>query len=135
MEFKGIIPQRQTWVKVIIIILAVLLLVIEFLKGQYIYIPIAAMVVLACFFQKEHIVSEEGVDIKYILFGHIMHNYWRWDEITTMHADYRKARPNIMLHIGKDIVTRSFVMDEKSCKGALELATRMNPKIYIQDIV
>ena len=88
---------------------------------------------VACFFKKEHVISEEGVDIKYMLFGFTMHNYWKWDEITTLHTDYKKAKPNVMLHIGKDIVVRSFVMEKDDCQGAIALARRMNPGIYIEN--
>ena len=37
-------------------------------------------------------------------------------------------------HIGKDVVTRTFTMKPSDCKGAMELARRMNPHIYIDDI-
>lgn len=135
MKYKGILKERELWVKVLILIAAVYLLYREFIAGQYIYIPLALLVILACFFEKEHIINEEGVDIKYILFKSIVkHNYWTWDEITTLHPDYKKARPNVMLHIGKDVVTRSFVMKPADCRGAIELARQMNPHIYIDDI-
>lgn len=135
MKYKGIVKERELWVKIAIFIAAVYLLYREIMAGQYIYIPLAILVILACFFEKEHIVCEEGVDIKYILFKcFVKHNYWSWDEISTMHPDYKKAKPNVMLHIGKDVVTRSFIMKPADCRGAIELARRMNPDIYIDDI-
>lgn len=134
MNYNGIIPERKTWVKVGIFILAGVLLYLEVMARQWIYIPVAALVMLACFFKKEQIISEEGVDVQYTLFNRfIMHNYWRWNEITTLHVDYRKARPNVMLHIGKDIVTRSYIMKPSDCRAALGLAAEMNPGIYIED--
>lgn len=102
-------------------------------EGIYLY-TCHPFVMVAAFFEKQHIVSEKGVDIEYHLFGMVMHNYWSWDEVTTMHPDYIKARPNVMLHIGKDIVTRSFIMTVSDANGILELAQRMNSSIYIKDI-
>ena len=135
MEYKGIIKQRENWMTAVLFIASVFLLVREFMTGQYIYIPLVLLVMVACFFEKEHVVSEEGVDIKYIIFKKIVrHNYWRWNEITTIHPDYKKARPNVMIHIGKDVVTRTFTMKPSQCRGVIDLARRMNPSIYIDDI-
>lgn len=134
MKYEGIIKKRETWVTALIFIAAIYLIYREFIDGQYIYIPLAVMVAIACFFEREHVISEEGVDIKYILFKScIKHNYWRWDEITTIHPDYRRAKPNVMLHIGRDVVTRTFTMKPADSQGAIALARRMNPDIYIDE--
>lgn len=134
MEYRGILKERKTWVKAAAILLAGYVLYREIIMGQYIYIPIVALIVLACFFEKSHIVSEDGVDIQYALLGMKMHNWWKWDEITTLHTDYRKAAPNVMLHIGKDIVTRTYVMDPSDIPSVLDLAARKNPSIFIEDL-
>lgn len=134
MKYKGILPQRKTWVKVIIFILAAYMLYREIMAGQWMYIPITILVLLACFFKKEQIISKEGVDIQYMLFRLTMHNYWKWEEITTLHTDYLKVRPNVMLHIGKDIVTRTYVMESADCQAALKLAAEMNSNIYIENL-
>ena len=135
MKYQGIVKQRETWLTVVIFILAVFLLYREVAAGQYIYIPLALMVMLACFFRREHIISEEGVNIKNILFNACIKNdIWAWDEVTTLHPDYKKARPNVMLHIGKDVVTRTFTLTQADCQGAIALARSMNPNIYIDDI-
>lgn len=134
MKYKGILPERKLWIKVAVFIAAVYMLVWEALSASWAYIPITILVMLACFFKKEQIISEKGADIQYMLFGRIMHNYWSWDEITTLHVDYKRAAaPNVMLHIGKDVVTRSYVMTLSDCRAALKLAAEMNPRIYIED--
>lgn len=119
--------------KAAVIALAILTVYIGIYRKQYVYIFLAGIAVLAAFFQKEHKISEEGIDIEYTLFSYVTHNYWRWDEVTTLHTDYKRAKPYVMLHIGKDILIRSFVMDHENCQGALRLARKMNPKIYIVD--
>lgn len=135
MKFKGILKKRATWLKVVIFVAATYMLYLEFKTHQWGYIPLTILVMLACFFDKEQIISEEGVDIEYHLFNRFTkHNYWRWDEITTLHTDYIKAAPKVMLHIGKDIVTRSFIMENADCQGAVALARKMNPKIYIENM-
>lgn len=133
MIYKGILPKRKTWVKALGVLLAGLMLYREVINGQLIYVPIAILVILACFIKKEHIISEKGVDIKHTIFNLPIHNYWSWEEITTLHTDYRKARPNVMLHIGKDVVVRSYVMKPSDCQDALKLAGEMNPNIYIKE--
>lgn len=134
MVYRGIVKERKTWVKILAIILAGYVLYREIVMGQYIYIPVVAFIVLACFFEKAYIVAEEGVDIQYKLLGMTMHNWWTWAEITTLHTDYRKAAPNVMLHIGRDIVTRSYVMHSADIPGILALAAEKNPAIFIEDL-
>lgn len=134
MKFKGILSKRKTWVKVVIFIAALYMIYLEIKTHQWGYVPLTIFVLLACFFDKDQIISEEGVDIEYHLFNKFTrHNYWRWNEITTLHTDHQKAAPNVMLHIGKDIVTRSFVMSPWDCQGAVDLARKMNPNIYIEN--
>lgn len=134
MKYRGVVPERKTWVKAGIAVLAAYMIYREAMSGQWIYVPVAVLVILACFFKKEHIVSEEGVDIAHSLFGIKMHNLWKWEEITTLHTDRKRARPNVMLHIGKDVVTRTFVMKPSDCQAAVELAARMNSRIYIENL-
>jgi len=134
MSYYGILRQRKPWVKGTVLVLAAFMFYLEVRRGQWIYVPVLLFVVLACFFKKEHIISEAGADIKYTLFGWTSHNCWSWQEITTLHRDPRKAKPNMMLHIGKDVVTRSFVLTPDDCQAVLTLAAKMNPKIYIADM-
>lgn len=134
MRYKGIVKKRKKELSILLAIVTVMLMILELIKGKYIFVPITFLVFLACFFEKEHVISEEGVDIERKIFNHVIHNIWRWDEITTLHADYQKARPNVMLHIGKDIATRSFIFTVADATCSLELAKKMNPEIYIRDI-
>lgn len=110
------------------------MLLLEIVRRQWIYVPVVILVLLACFFKKEHIVSEEGVDIHYRLFGYSLHSVWAWAEITTLHKDAKKTAPNVMLHFGKDVNTRVFVLKPEDSRAVLTLAKKMNPKIYIADM-
>ncbi|MBQ9059875.1 MAG: hypothetical protein IJ128_01865 [Firmicutes bacterium] len=136
MEYRGIIKQREKWLTALFLILAALMLWRTIVTEKWAYTPMVILVVLACFFSREHIISEEGVDIKYTLFGRFsMHNLWTWDQITTMQTDYTKAAPNVQLLIGKDVVIRPFVMTRRDLRGALALAKRMNPDIVMDEPV
>ena len=92
---------------------------------------IILLVILACFFSKEHLVSDEGVDIQYTLFGMVSHNLWRWDEITTIHVDRKRAMPDVALHIGRDVATRLFVFSARDADAVLALAKEKNPAIRL----
>ena len=122
MRYYGILRQRRPWVKAVLLLLAVCMLLLEIARKQWIYVPVMLMAVLACFFQKEHIVSQEGVDIYSRLFSCSQHSCWTWAEITTIHRDPRKAAPNVMLHFGKDISTRVFVMTPEDARAVLALS-------------
>ena len=59
---------------------------------------------------------------------------WDWNEINTIHTDSIKSRPNVELHIGKDVVSRRFILSVDDADQAIELAGRMNSKIYIAEV-
>ena len=132
MEYKGIIKKRKTWLTVLFVILACLMLWRTIVTQHWSYLPIVILVILACFFTKEQIISQDGVDIQYTLFGRwTMHNLWAWDEITSLHPDYSKRAPNVELLIARDVVIRPFVMTQEDTSHVLELAKKMNTSIII----
>ena len=94
MIYKGILQSRSLYKRILILTACVVLLYLEFVRGQYLYIVLTLLLILAVFHRKEHIVSEEGVDIKYSLFGMTTTNRWTWDQITAVQPDYIKERPN-----------------------------------------
>ena len=132
MEYKGIIKKRKTWLTVLFVILACLMLWRTIVTQHWSYLPIVILVILACFFTKEQIISKDGVDIQYTLFGRwTMHNLWTWDEITSLHPDYRKIAPHVELLIARDVVIRPFIMTREDTARVLELAKKMNASISI----
>ena len=112
-------------------ILAAAIVVYEIMQQQLLYVPIGLLVILACFFSKEHLVSDEGVDIQYTLFGMVSHNLWRWEEVTAIHVDRKRAMPDVALHIGKDVATRLFVFSARDADAVLALAKEKNPAIRL----
>lgn len=131
MPIKGIQKARARWVKPVAAILATAIVVYEITLRQWFYVPIGLLVILACFFSKEHLVSDEGVDIQYTLFGVVSHNLWRWDEVTAIHVDRKRAMPDVALHIGKDVATRLFVFSARDAQAVLDLAKKRNPAIQL----
>ena len=132
MEYKGIIKKRKTWLTVLFVILACLMLWRTIVTQHWPYLPIVILVILACFFTKEQIISKDGVDIQYTLFGRwTMHNLWTWGEITSLHPDYSKKAPHVELLIARDIVIRPFIMTREDTARVLELAKKMNASISI----
>ncbi len=135
MQLKGIVKKRTPVTRGIIFVIALLMLTLEIYKELYVYIPITLLVALVPFFQKEQVISDDGVNVEYRLFHYVMPNLWKWGEITTLHADYRKAKPNVMLHIGKGIVTRTFVVIPADAISAKKMAKANNDRIYVEDIL
>lgn len=135
MEYKGIVKTRENWMTVLFLVLAALMLWRTIATGKWIYIPMLIIVVLACFFRREHSISEKGVEIRNILFGRtIMRDLWKWGEVTSMETNYEKVAPNVRLLISKDIVIRAFVMTKDDARGAMKLARRMNPAIQMNEL-
>ncbi len=131
MEYKAIHRQRTRSMKSILALAVVVMMIIEVVRSRYFYIPIGVFLLAACFLDKEYAINEYGVEIRYKLFGTVRRNRWDWKLITVLHADYNKASPDVILHIGKDIVTRTFRMRAHDCGEVLKLAQKQNPNIHI----
>lgn len=131
MKYYGIIKTKSREVKIGTLIGSIIIILIQIEKRKYLYLVLALLLIAAVFQKKEHIVSEEGVDIKYTLFGISSTNRWKWNEITAIQPDYIKDRPNARLNINKDVTIRSFLFTPEDCVAVLELAKIMNPDMYV----
>ena len=134
MKFKGILRERTTGMKIALVLAAGFMMFLSITGKMYTYAAIAAVAILAVFFQKEHIVSKEGVDIRYNLFGWVNLNRWEWEDISAVKTDYMKKAPDVLVHFNKDVTIRDFVMKRADVPGVLALAREMNPDIFIADL-
>ena len=131
MPIKGIQRRRQPWVKPAAGVLVAAIAVYEAFRHEWLFMLIALVVLLACFFSKEHLVTREGVDIQRTLFGRTSHDLWRWEEITAIRIDRKKAMPNVILHICKDVVVRPFTFTPQDAQAVLDLARERSPSIRV----
>ena len=129
MEYEGIQREREPWFKYVVLVAAAFMFYFSVRGGYVTYAALAVVVALAAFLKKEHIISEEGVDIKYTLFGMTHINRWEWKDITALKADYQKKYPDVLLHICKDVNIRDFVFKPSEIEGIRDLASRMNPEL------
>lgn len=134
MKYKGILREREPWLKVAILIAAGYMMYLSISGGMITYAVLSVVVMLAVFFQKEHVISDEGVDIRYNLFGIKHVNRWEWKDVTAIKTDYAKKAPDVLVHIGKDVNIRDFVMKRADISGIIEIAKAHNPGIYIDDL-
>ena len=130
-EIFGHVKKRTKLEKAGVLMVCALLLGIDIYIKKYVYIPLILVVALAGLLDKEHVISEAGVDIRYKLLGKVNNYRWSWDEITTLHLDYVKARPKVMVHIGKGIVTRTFIFEGSEVSSILKMAKDKNNGIFI----
>lgn len=134
MKYKGILREREPWLKVAILIAAGYMMYLSISGGMITYAALSVVVMLAVFFQKEHVISDEGVDICYNLFGIKHVNRWEWKDVMAIKTDYAKKAPDVLVHIGKDVNIRDFVMKRADISGIIEIAKAHNPEIYIDDL-
>ena len=134
MEYYGIMPERKLWVKVAVIIFGVFTLYNSVVNRNLLYLPFGIIMILATFSDRKHVISQEGVDILYTVCGTKFHNMWDWSEINTIHTDSGKSRPNVEIHIGKDVISRRFILSNDDAKKAVAVARKMNSKIYVAEM-
>lgn len=129
MQYKGIVRKRELWFEIAMLITGGVLFYVELIRGQYFYLILLTILMLAIFFKKEQVISEEGIDIKYYLLGIKSVSHWDWKDITSMKPDYLKARPDVILLIAKDVTIRNFRMKAADASGVMQLAKKMNPML------
>ena len=129
--YKGIIKKRDQKRKSLILIAFGIFAFVAYTVEQYFYIPLIIVGMLAVFHEKEHIVSEKGVEIKRNMFGMRSDNLWTWDEITALQPDYIKFRPHAQLLIERDTTLRPFLFEPHEVEEIIEMAKQLNPNIYV----
>jgi len=134
MEYFGIMPVHKTWVRISVVLIGCYIIFEGITTHKWYEIPVGILIMLCALFWKQYIVSEKGVDVRTNLCGIINHSVWSWDEVTSLRTDYHEASPNVQMHFGKDIVTRTFVLSYDDSQAILELAERMNPDMRIDDM-
>ena len=96
------------------------------------YISILAVAIcLAALFFKDVAVTPKGVEIRYLLPGWHLESPWPWDTITHIGVDLTKARPYVMLHVGRDAVHRILTVTRDEAEAIADLAREKNPSIRI----
>lgn len=133
MIYKGIVKTRDNKRKACLLVGCALILYMSIMQRNYLYIVLAIILTVAVFFKKEHVVSEAGVSIDYELFGMKVSSKWEWDQITAIRPDFKKAKPNILLEIARDVTIRPFVFTKEDAWGVMALAKKMNPEAYVDD--
>lgn len=134
MKYYGIITEQKLWVKVGIIILGVYTIYSSIINHNLFYFPFGIVMILATFSDRKHIISQEGVDIFYTICGVQFHNMWSWSEINTIHTDSISSKPNVEVHIGKDIISRRFILSKVDTDKTIAITRKMNSKIYISEV-
>ena len=134
MKYYGIITEQKLWVKVGIIILGVYTIYSAIINHNLFYFPFGIVMILATFSDRKHIISQEGVDILYTICGVQFHNMWSWSEINTIHTDSISSKPNVEVHIGKDIISRRFILSKVDTDKTIAITRKMNSKIYISEV-
>ena len=134
MKYYGIITEQKLWVKVGIVILGVYTIYSSIINHNLFYFPFGIVMILATFSDRKHIISQEGVDILYTICGVQFHNMWSWSEINTIHTDSISSKPNVEVHIGKDIISRRFILSKVDTDKTIAITRKMNSKIYISEV-
>lgn len=134
MKYYGIMPEQKLWVKIGVIIFGVYTIYSSIVNHNLFYFPFGIVMILATFSDRKHIISQEGVDILYTICGVQFHNKWNWSEINTIHTDSISSKPNVELHIGKDIVSRRFILSKDDTDKTIAITRKMNSKIYISEV-
>ena len=109
-------------------------IVLEIMRHKWIYIPLALLVLVACFLEKEQVINEKGITTRLRVFSFVHENTWRWEDIDSLSFDYRKKAPDMVLNIRWDIKVRSYIMRSPDSAGIKELAKEMNPQIKIESL-
>ena len=133
MEYIGFQKPRKPWLKYVVFAAAVFMCFLSYMDHKPTYMAITVFVMVAAFLEKEHVVCEDGIDIRYNVLGYKHTNRWEWSEVSAIKTDYKKAAPYVMVYFNKGVTIRAFTMKKSHVKGIVELAAKKNPDMYIDD--
>ena len=132
-EYKGIVKTRTNERKMLLVAVSCIILYLSFDMRNWLYFAMGLVMMSAIFYTKEHVVNEKGIHIIYNFFGVKIPYSWTWDMVTIVRPDYKKAKPDVLVEIAKDVTIRGFVFKKSDAQGVMDLAKRMNPNIYVED--
>ncbi len=132
MNIYGDIKKKSTALKIAGGFAFVISFIMAMYSKNYLYVGVSFLILLATFLEKEYIVNANGVNIAFSFFNIKSDFMWLWSDIDTVHCDYVKKYPKVILHFGKDVVVRSFVFEARDVENIIMLAKRANPSIYIK---
>jgi len=132
-EYRGIVKTRTNERKMLLVVVSCIILYLSFQMRNWLYFAMGLVMMSAIFYTKEHVVNEKGIHIIYNFFGFKIPYTWTWDVITVVRPDYKKAKPNVLLEMAKDVTIRGFVFTKADAEGVMELAKRMNPNTFVED--
>ena len=134
-EYIGLQREKKPWVRILAFILGLYMVYYGIVSSTYYASVLGVALALASLFFKDLAVTAKGVEIRYLLPGWHLESLWTWDEITHVLADYKKAKPNVALHVGKDAVHRVIVVKKSEAEAIKALAKKQNPSIRVSDMV
>ena len=93
-EYIGLQKEKEAWLRILGMLAGLFLCYVAIRNHQYYIIILGVAVFLASLMFKDMAVTEEGVEIRYLMPGWHMENAWSWEEITHVLVDYKQAAPN-----------------------------------------
>ena len=132
-EYRGIVKTRTNERKILLVVVSCIILYLSYQMRNWLYFAMGLVMMSAIFYTKEHVVNEKGIHIIYNFFGIKIPYTWTWDVITVVRPDYKKAKPNVLMEMAKDVTIRGFVFTKADAEGVMELAKRMNPNTFVED--
>ena len=130
-EYIGKQREKKIYVRIGAFLIGLYVIYYGIVNFKLYYSALALMVCLAALFFKDIAATEKGVEIRYLLPGWHFESPWTWAEVTHIAIDYKKARPHVMLHIGKGNVHRMMTVTAQEAADIEDLAKEQNPAIKV----
>lgn len=134
MNYKTKAYDKQKWMRVLLFLLCAYILYVEITRQEWLLAVIAAVIMLACFVQKEQILSDKGAGLGHRFLFFSIGDTWPWEDVLTILTDEKKAAPDVLLHIGKDKVVRTYRLSSEDARGVLDFVEKNHPHIITEDL-
>lgn len=137
MRVHEVTKKRNKWFSVIGVAVAVLGIVKGLLDASSgnmqgaISAVIGLFILLIVFYSTIREISEEGVDEISSVYRIKKHNFWKWEDIEYLTADFRKQPPYVIITVKKNKGRRQVRILENEVERVLYWAAKRNPDIVI----
>lgn len=135
MKIYGITKKQNKVMPIFGLVVAALAFVKGFqnlTSGGWTFIICGLLLLILSLYKMTPVISEEGADDEISIAGIIKHNFWKWEDINYMFANFTKEAPNVLLIIRKGNATRKIKLSPDDIQQIFDWATERNDRMTIQ---
>lgn len=134
-EFVSIdVKATKKSTRIVAVALGLVLIALGIVRGTWYGAILGAVIIVAMIMDKQTVVCEEGIVVRYDVLVYKYKEVWPWEDIQEIHKELSPDGRRYALHFMKEVMSKRLVFSIPMAKEVMEFAKEMNPKIHFGDV-